>query len=68
MSELLVIFVIVVLLFGTKKLGSLGSDLGSAIRGFRNAMQPEEKPLGHGVANQADARESDAKVAAPRDA
>lgn len=68
MSELLVICVIVVLLFGTRKLGSLGSDLGSAIRGFRNAMQPEEKPLEHGGVNQADMRETDAKVAAPRDA
>lgn len=44
--ELLLILAIVVLLFGTKRLGSLGSDLGTAIRGFRKAMQPgeEEKP------------------------
>jgi len=37
-SELLLLFVIVVLLFGTKKLSNLGADLGSAIRGFRQAM------------------------------
>lgn len=45
--QLLIILVIVVLLFGTKRLGSLGSDLGSAIRGFRKAMQsdePKDKP------------------------
>jgi|GEM_PF-61299 len=37
-SELLLLFVIVVLLFGTKKLANVGSDLGAAIRGFRQAM------------------------------
>jgi TatA/E family protein of Tat protein translocase len=43
LSELLVVFAIIVLLFGTKKLSTLGSDLGSAIRGFRKAMnEPEE--------------------------
>jgi len=40
--QLLIILVIVVLLFGTKRLGSLGSDLGSAIRGFRKSMQDGE--------------------------
>ena len=43
MSELLVVLAIVFLLFGTKKLRTLGSDLGSAIKGFRKAMnEPEE--------------------------
>jgi sec-independent protein translocase protein TatA len=41
--QLLIILVIVVLLFGTKRLGSLGSDLGSAIRGFRKSMQSEDE-------------------------
>jgi sec-independent protein translocase protein TatA len=36
--QLLIIFVIVVLLFGTKKLRSLGSDLGSAVKGFKSAV------------------------------
>lgn len=41
--ELLVIFLIVVLVFGTKKLRTIGGDLGSAIKSFRNAMnEPEE--------------------------
>ena len=40
--QLLIILVIVVLLFGTKRLGSLGTDLGSAIRGFRKSMQGDE--------------------------
>lgn len=41
--QLLIILVIVVLLFGTKRLGSLGSDLGSAIRGFRKSMSDDEE-------------------------
>ena len=36
--QLLIIAVIVVLLFGTKKLRHLGGDLGSAVKGFKNAM------------------------------
>lgn len=40
--QLLIVLVIVILLFGTKRLGTLGADLGSAIRGFRKSMQPEE--------------------------
>ncbi|MBP18051.1 MAG: twin-arginine translocase TatA/TatE family subunit [Gammaproteobacteria bacterium] len=46
-TELIIIAVIVLLLFGTTKLKSLGSDLGSAIKGFRTAMdrdQDEDKP------------------------
>ncbi len=37
--QLLIILVIVVLLFGTKKLRSLGGDLGSAIKNFKDSMQ-----------------------------
>ena len=40
-TELVIILVIVVLLFGTTKLKSLGSDLGSAIKGFRSAVSDE---------------------------
>lgn len=36
--QLLIVAVIVVLLFGTKKLRGLGGDLGSAIKGFKSAM------------------------------
>ncbi|MBK7170727.1 MAG: twin-arginine translocase TatA/TatE family subunit [Gammaproteobacteria bacterium] len=39
--QLLIVLVIVVLLFGTKRLGSIGTDLGTAIRGFRKSMQPD---------------------------
>jgi len=40
-TELVIILVIVVLLFGTTKLKSMGSDLGSAIKGFRSAVTDE---------------------------
>lgn len=36
--ELILVVVIVLLLFGTKKLKTLGGDLGSAIKGFRSAL------------------------------
>jgi sec-independent protein translocase protein TatA len=36
--ELLVILVIALVLFGAKKLKNVGSDLGSAVRGFKKAM------------------------------
>ena len=41
--QLLIILVIVLLLFGTKRLRNLGSDLGNAIKGFRGAMSEGEK-------------------------
>jgi len=40
--QLLIILVIVVLLFGTKKLKGIGTDLGSAIKGFKKAMSDDE--------------------------
>lgn len=39
--QLLIILAIVVLLFGTKRLRTLGSDLGGAIKGFRKSMDTE---------------------------
>lgn len=40
--QLLIVAVIVVLLFGTKKLRNLGGDLGSAIKGFKSAVGDEK--------------------------
>ncbi|MBK7541495.1 MAG: twin-arginine translocase TatA/TatE family subunit [Candidatus Competibacteraceae bacterium] len=42
--ELLLILVIVLVLFGGSRLRNLGSDLGSAIRGFRDSMKEGGKP------------------------
>ncbi|MCJ8168296.1 twin-arginine translocase TatA/TatE family subunit [Atopomonas sediminilitoris] len=41
--QLLIILAIVVMLFGTKRLKNLGSDLGDAIKGFRKSMNTEEE-------------------------
>ncbi|RFP99792.1 twin-arginine translocase TatA/TatE family subunit [Pseudomonas putida] len=38
----IVLLVVVVLVFGTKKLKNFGSDLGESIKGFRKAMSDEE--------------------------
>jgi sec-independent protein translocase protein TatA len=41
--QLLIILVIVLLLFGTKKLKNIGQDLGGAVKGFRSAMGDGDK-------------------------
>ncbi len=41
-GSLLLILIIVLLVFGTKKLRNVGSDLGGAIKGFRSAMKDGE--------------------------
>ncbi len=42
--QLLIILVIVLLLFGTKRLSSLGGDLGGAIKGFKKALKDDQEP------------------------
>ena len=41
LTELLIVLVIVALIFGTKRLKTIGSDLGAAIKGFRSGMNNE---------------------------
>jgi len=38
----LLLLVIVLLIFGTKKIGNIGSDLGNAVRGFKKAMHGDD--------------------------
>ncbi|RWU09165.1 Sec-independent protein translocase subunit TatA [Pseudidiomarina gelatinasegens] len=40
--QLLIILVIIVLLFGTKRLRNIGSDLGSAVKGFKKSVTDED--------------------------
>ncbi len=42
--QLLIVLGIVILLFGTKKLRNIGTDLGGAIRGFKKSLGDEEEP------------------------
>ena len=39
--QLLIVLVIIILLFGTKKLKNIGSDLGGALKGFKKEMDNE---------------------------
>ena len=41
--QLLIVLLIVIMLFGSKRLKGLGSDLGDAIKGFRKTMGNDEK-------------------------
>lgn len=44
-QHLLILLVIVLLIFGTKRLTSAGSDIGKAIRGFKKAMNEDAPKL-----------------------
>ncbi|HMU89365.1 MAG: Sec-independent protein translocase subunit TatA [Pseudomonadales bacterium] len=65
LTELLLIFGIVLLLFGTKRLRNLGGDLGNALKGFRDAMKDDKG--GDKVEEQPSARviEGEAKEKSP---
>lgn len=38
----LIVLLVIVLVFGTKKLGNIGSDLGKAVKGFKDGVKGEE--------------------------
>ncbi|SHE21206.1 twin-arginine translocase TatA/TatE family subunit [methanotrophic endosymbiont of Bathymodiolus puteoserpentis (Logatchev)] len=42
-TQLVIVLVIVLVLFGTKRLRNMGGDLGGAIKGFRSAMKEGEE-------------------------
>jgi sec-independent protein translocase protein TatA len=50
--QLLIILVIVILLFGTKKIRSLGGDLGSAIKNFKDSMKEGQSENGNASIEQ----------------
>lgn len=41
--QLLIVLLIVVMIFGTKRLKGIGADLGGALKGFRKAMSDSDK-------------------------
>ena len=51
--QLLIILLIVFMLFGTKKLRNLGSDLGGALKGFKSAIRDEDAPAASDEAEEA---------------
>jgi sec-independent protein translocase protein TatA len=68
-KELVVILIIVLVLFGAKRLRSIGTDLGGAIKGFRNAVKEGEeaetpaaasdKPEGRVIEGEAASKQND---------
>jgi sec-independent protein translocase protein TatA len=40
----LIVLLVVVLIFGTKKLRNIGQDLGGAVKGFKEGMKSSEEP------------------------
>jgi len=54
--QLLIVLVIVLAIFGTKRLRTLGSDLGSAVKGFRSAVSDADSE----TAAQLDSKSADA--------
>jgi len=58
----LIVLLIVVMIFGTKKLKNMGSDLGGAVKGFKDGMRdgtsaPEDKPAAPSQVSNAAAAE-----------
>ncbi len=62
--QLLIVLVIVVIVFGTNKLRNVGSDLGSAVKGFKKAVGSEEE----GEKLEEKSTATDAKVSAEKSA
>lgn len=58
--ELLIILLIALVVFGAKRLKTIGSDLGGAVRGFKKAMEEGEEEENKQLAADADADRKDA--------
>ncbi|MGI9291072.1 MAG: twin-arginine translocase TatA/TatE family subunit [Gammaproteobacteria bacterium] len=58
--QLLIVLLIVVLIFGTKKLSGMGKDLGGAVKGFRNAMNDADSEVDKAKLDAKDAEFSEA--------
>lgn len=65
--QLLILLLIVVLVFGTKRLRNIGGDLGSAVKGFRKGMDDAEDDDKPAERLEADAEEEVDVKAAERD-
>lgn len=59
--QLVIVLAIIILIFGTKKLKGLGSDLGSAVKGFKEAVDKDEKTEEEKTAQQHKVIDADVK-------
>ncbi len=57
--QLLIVLVIVVLIFGTKKLKNMGGDIGGAVKNFKSAMTDEEKAEAEAEESKSDEQNKD---------
>jgi len=57
--QLVIVLVIVLLLFGAKKLRNVGSDLGSAVKGFKSAMNEGEEAVEKKTSEKLDNKSDD---------
>lgn len=62
-QELLIILVIVALIFGTKKLRGIGSDLGGAVKGFKDSVSSDDESTLEKSVDSSDEKVADEKVA-----
>jgi len=58
----LIVLVIVMLIFGTKKLRNMGADLGGAVRGFKDGMREGGDKGGEGAAPQVSGKTIEGEV------
>lgn len=58
----LIVLLIVLLVFGTKKLRNIGADLGGAVRGFKDGMKDSDKAADTGPSAQVTGRTIEAEV------
>ncbi len=59
--QLLIVLAIVVLIFGAKRLKNLGSDLGGAVKGFKQAVKEEGEEAQSQLEDATDAAENTVK-------
>ena len=72
--QLLILLLIVVLVFGTKRLRNIGSDLGGAIKGFRKGMDedpetstPEQITTEKSTSTEPQKQQENSKASSPTD-
>lgn len=65
-THLLIFLVIVVLVFGTKKLKNMGSDLGSAVKGFKDGVKGASAEAAENQAEQSVSEKIGATMAAQK--
>jgi len=63
----LIVLVIVVLVFGTKRLGNIGKDVGEAVKGFKKGMRDDDQKPEAPPAQLSDAARRDEAAARERD-